>query len=338
MNVFSTNFLMAVVGSLLAPSTWLLGRYFSAIQTETSEEIHFDVIDKTRRLAPFVSPVVAGKVVQSQGHTTKTFQPAYVKPKTPFDPNRPFKRAVGEQIGGTLTPEQRLQLQVTAEIIEHREMIDRRMEVMASEALRTGKITVTGDNYPTVVVDFGRHPDLTVVLGGGAQWGDAGVSPLGLLNQWALLMLQRSGAKPIDIVMDIDAFTLFAADAEVKERLDTRRITNNAMIMGGPMDIGGTFMGTIDGFNVWSYADWYIDPADETEKPVLPSRTVLASGPQLQGVRAFGAIRDEEAGFQAVPFFAKSWVEKDPSVRYLLTQSAPLPVPTRVNASFCATV
>jgi hypothetical protein len=41
---------------------------------------------------------------------------------------------------------------------------------------------------------------------------------------------------------------------------------------------------------------------------------------------------------QAMPYFAKSWIEKDPSARVLLMQSAPLPVPYRINASMAATV
>ena len=55
-------------------------------------------------------------------------------------------------------------------------------------------------------------------------------------------------------------------------------------------------------------------------------------------MRAYGAIRDEDAGFQALPYFAKSWAEQDPSVRYLLMQSAPLTVPYRINASCGITV
>ena len=39
-----------------------------------------------------------------------------------------------------------------------------------------------------------------------------------------------------------------------------------------------------------------------------------------------------------MPFFSKSWTEPDPAVRYLLMQSAPLPVPYRINASLGATV
>jgi hypothetical protein len=52
----------------------------------------------------------------------------------------------------------------------------------------------------------------------------------------------------------------------------------------------------------------------------------------MEGVRAYGAIRDEEAGLQALPYFVKSWIEPDPSVRFIMMQSAPLLVPYRVNA------
>jgi hypothetical protein len=338
MDIFSTNYMMGVQESLQRPSTFLLDRFFTSEQTDTSEEIHFDVIDKTRRLAAFCSPVVAGRVQQSKGFTAKTFKPAYIKEKTPWDPSRPLKRAPGEAIGGNLSPAQRMQLLMVREMADHQEAILRRLEVMAAEAMRTGKVIVSGENYPTTEVDFGRHADNTVTLLTTARWGEADVSPLADLNTWALGVLQRSGAKPVDVVFDIDAWKLFQADPTVEKRLDVTRVNNAAMSMGGPADIGGTYMGTIDGFNLFVYADWYIDPADGVEKPILPSHTVILSSPKLEGVRAFGAIRDEEAGYQAVPMFPKSWVEKDPAVRYLLTQSAPLVVPTRINHSFCATV
>jgi Phage major capsid protein E len=101
---------------------------------------------------------------------------------------------------------------------------------------------------------------------------------------------------------------------------------------------GGTFMGRIDGMNHFVYVDYYIDPLDNTEKAFLPDGTVMLLTPQIEGTRAFGAIEDEDAGFQSLSHFPKSWKEDDPSARYLMMQSAPLIVPTRVNASFSATV
>lgn len=97
------------------------------------------------------------------------------------------------------------------------------------------------------------------------------------------------------------------------------------------------FMGQIDGFNIFVYAGWYIDDNGD-EQPIFPPGKVLLAGVGLGGTRCFGAIMDEEAGFQAFPYYPKSWTENDPSIRLLLMQSAPLVVPSRVNASLCATV
>jgi hypothetical protein len=338
MNLFTTNVLTGAINSLVATPSHLLDTYFPFVQSEQTEEIHFDLIDKTRRLAPFVSPVLAGKVVDAQGFNTKTFKPAYLKPKTPFDANRPLKRIPGEKLGGILSPEQRLQFLVAQQLLDHKDMIRRRMEVMASEAMRTGKVTVTGDGYPTVVVDFGRDAALTKVLAAGSKWSDSGVSPLDTLQNWAQLVLQKSGAMPIDVTMDVASWIVFRNDADVKSRLDLRNAAGSVLNQGAQIKEGAVLMGVVDNFNIWVYSGWYLDDSGN-EQPILPTGTVVMSnGTQLEGTQAFGAIRDEAAGFQAFEFFSKSWVEQDPSVRYVLTQSAPLVVPSRVNASFCATV
>ena len=221
MDLFSTNVLTGTINSLIATPSFLLDTYFPMVQTEQSEEIHFDVISKTRRLAPFVSPVVAGRIVDAQGFVTKTFKPAYIKPKTPFDGNRPFKRIPGEGIGGTLSPQQRMQYLVAYQLLDHKDMVRRRLEVMASEALRTGAVTVSGEQYPTVSVNFGRDAALTVTLAGAARWGQAGIKPLDLLQDWAQLVLQKSGAMPVDVTMTVDVWKVFRADADVIKRIDT---------------------------------------------------------------------------------------------------------------------
>jgi hypothetical protein len=336
MDLFSTNVLAAAVGSLITPQTFLLDNFFPTIQTEQSEEIHFDIDTGKRRVAPFVSPVVAGQVVASRGFHTATFKPAYIKDKRVFDVNRPFKRAMGEQIGGALSPDNRLRAMLATELEDQIGMVTRRMELMAAQAMRTGKVIVTGDQYPTVEVDFQRDAALTVALTTTARWGESGVKPLDNLQTWSLLVTQKSGARPRTVVMDVEAWKLFAADADVQKQLD--RFRGNATLEPVKTGAGGSYMGSVGDFDIYVYADWYVDPADGQEKPILPAYTVLLTSQEVQGTRAFGAIRDEAAGFQAVPYFAKSWVNEDPAVRYLLMQSAPLTVPYRVNASMGVTV
>jgi len=91
-------------------------------------------------------------------------------------------------------------------------------------------------------------------------------------------------------------------------------------------------------WRIWTYQDWYIDDAG-VEQQMLPNGTVIgAAQGQVMGTRHFGAIRDAELGYRATEFAPKSWTEKDPAVRYLMLQSAPLVVPYRPNATFRATV
>lgn len=338
-DLFTTNVMMGVVASLIEPPSFFLDRFFNRIQTETGEEIHFDVISKTRRLTPFVSPLVEGKIVESQGFTTNTFKPAYLKDKRVWDGTRALKRSPGEQIGGSLTPMDRMRALLAFDLQDQVQMLTRRLEVMAASALVSGTVTVTGDLYPTQVVNFGRQSANTVVLTGGALWDANGVNPLDNLQDWALIVLQAVGAMPTDVIMDVAAWKIFRANPFVKDRLALQRTYQQmpTMDQSAKMNEGGTFMGTIDGFNIWVYAGYYLD-ANDTLQPIIPNRTVVMATPQIEGVRAFGAIRDEEAGYQAVPYYPKSWVSHDPAIRYLLMQSAPLVVPTRPNASLAATV
>ena len=113
MDLFTTNVLTAIVQDLRVPQTGLLDRYFTGSIVEDSEEIHFDVDTTPRRIAPFVSPLVAGQVVRSRGFQTSTFKPAYVKDKRVFTPTRAIKRVMGEKMGGgQYSPEQRMMILV----------------------------------------------------------------------------------------------------------------------------------------------------------------------------------------------------------------------------------
>jgi len=91
-DIFSTHVLTRVVENLVRPSSFLLDTFFMSEQTEESEEIHFDIDKSKPRLTPFVSPLVAGQVVDDEGYMTKSFKPAYAKDKRRFDPTRPLKR------------------------------------------------------------------------------------------------------------------------------------------------------------------------------------------------------------------------------------------------------
>ncbi len=338
MSVFDTIDLSNVIENLPRPASFLLDQGFPTMQVSEREEIAFDVRDGSRKIAPFVSPLVAGKIVESEGFRTERFRPAYLKLKSVLDSERPLKRALGETIGGSLQPAARLEAILADQLAEHVDMINRRLEVMASEVLRTGRVTVSGEMYPTQLVDFGRHGEQSATLTGADKWSATTADPAGDLAAWSLATLKRSGQSPSTVIMDIAAWEACVQHPTITARLDVRNLNAGALSTSGPSSVGASLMGHLDGRAIHVYADWFIDPADGQEKPILPAGTVLLLSPRLQGVRAFGAIRDHAAGFVAQPFFTKSWTDEDPSVRYILTQSAPLLIPTLPNASFAAQV
>jgi hypothetical protein len=335
--IYDTAVLTGVVNSLQVPPQFLTGTFFPTQITEESEEIHFDVEKDVMKLAPFVSPLVEGATVTDAGFTTNTFKPAYIKQKTPLNAASSLKRVMGEQLLGTLSASQRAVVRSNKVMEDHKKMIMRRLEWMASSILRTGSVTVSGEKYPSVTVNFGRNNALTVTLSGGARWGQTGVNPLQSLQEWAELILQHSGSPVYNVVMGTGAWKAFKENETVQKRLEVQRALAQppTMKQDAINMLGAVYQGTIDGFPIWVYNHTFSTDAGASQ-PMIPANTVLMIG-DLMGHQQYGAILDFES-LQAVPIFAKSWEENDPSTRVILTQSAPLLVPYRVNASFCATV
>jgi len=220
-------------------------------------------------------------------------------------------------------------------------MRTRRMEVMAAEAIRLGTQTIKGDGIDAVV-NFGRDAALTFALLSTAKWDDASnTTQTNSLEDWSALLLDKSGFGGDTVIMDAKAWKLLKRDTKLDKLLDRAYKGGD----GTQLDMnprkkieGAQFKGMIGDFAIWVYNHPYIDPVSGSATNVMPDNTViLADSRGVEGVRHFGAILDLNA-LRAQEQFAKSWEQQDPSVRYLLSQSAPLLVPYRCNATLVATV
>jgi len=341
MDIYAPAVLNRVVQDLKATRRppLLLGRYFSESSVSNQEEIFFDVLTGKPRLAPFCSPLVEGKIVQSLGYTTKSFKPAYVKDKRVFEDGKPVRRPAGAPIAGPLDPAQIRALNLAAETDDQLGMLERRQEWMAAQELLTGSVTVSGEGYPTTVVDFGRDAALSVTLLTTARWNDSAPDPVGNLETWAGLIRDKSGASAVDVIMAQNVWNSFRSNDDVRDLLSkTLNLSARTQTDVGPdaQKLGYTDKGKVGDYNVTIYHDEYTDDAGSTQK-FLPDDYLLMVG-QIEGVRHYGGIKDEKAGFQARDYFQKSWTVEDPAARFLMLQSAPLVVPYRINACLAAKV
>lgn len=342
--IFDTNTLIQVVPNLKRAQKFLLDSFFPNQVTSDSEFVSIDVDVGKRRMSPFVSPLVEGKLVEQRRVQTNIFKPAYIKDKRAPDLRKPIRRQIGEKIGGDMTGAERAMANLEAEMTDQVDMIDRRLEWMAAQALTSGSVTITGEGFPSVVVDFGRDSDLTVANTGSAKWTAANIvagnaKPAADIEKWQHAMLKSSGAVADKLVFTTSAWNGFILDPVVKQTIwyPGNGGTGNTINVGAQIQRGAIYKGRWGQYDLYVYHDWYVDD-NNVEQPMVTDGKVIMSGTDLMGTRAFGQILDPDFNYAALPYAPKTWVSPDPAQRFIMMQSSPIIIPSRVNASFCATV
>lgn len=339
--LYDTHTLMGVMREFAPVPNYWLDLCFGSTLNFTDEFIDFEKITENRKLAPLVVPTAQGKPMYSKASKVQRFRPAYVKPKDAVVPSRLIRRLPGELMANMpMDPAQRHQAVVADILRTHREGIERRMEWMAARAIIDGRVTLSDEDYPEQVVDFGRENNHTVTLGVGSRWGDSGVDILGDIMAWRTRVRKaRFGGVTNRLTVGADVWEVMRKNADILKQLDTQvRGTNANFISGLREGLEVERVGVLNGsLEVYVYSDYYHNGAGSTVDFMSPKDIVL-TGPNVQGVRAFAAILDTDANYQAQSIFSKMWKQEDPSAMFIMSQSAPLMVPVNPNATLKATV
>lgn len=344
-NLFQTRVMLAMLEQMLPVRTFFLDRFFDgqSPQVSNAETIDIDVIKGNRRMAPFVNPKLQGKVIERDGYKTFTYKPAYIKPKTITTAEDVLKRQAGEVIyGAASSPSSRAAEQLAKDMAELDRMITRRIEWMCSKALLTGKIPVQGDGIDDEV-DFLMPSNHIITLSGTALWSDhTNADPLQNLRTWKRQMSKDSGLVATDVIFGADAMDNFLKCDKVlgaNNLFDMRNVNIGRIEPRIMADMGVTYYGTITeiGLDLWTYEEYFYNEITKTTDDMMPKDKILMLAGGARREMHYGAIKDL-AVTAPVPRFPKTWVEEDPSARFLLVQSAPLPAPHQVDGQIVATV
>lgn len=339
MEMYTTTELLGVVETIPPQISFWLPNYFPRAVNFTTEEIFFDKVSTNRNLAPFVAPNVQGKPMRQRGYKTESFKPAYIKPKDAITPNQMFHRVAGESLGGnTLSPSERWDAAIAKNLADHRRAIERRWEWMACQAALYGSVTVAGEDYPSTTVDFNRLPSHTITLSGTARWGQSGADVIGNIEAWALTIFDDTGFVISDVMVTPDVWAVMKKDPAVLQLFETRRGSLSTAEIGPLNPSLSRKVANIGEFDIWVYSDTYKDDAGVPQK-FMPNGTIfMGSAAGMEGVQAFGAILDAEADLQPLSIFSKMWNNPDPSVTFIMSQSAPLMIPAQPDATLFAYV
>ncbi|WP_270375582.1 major capsid protein [Marinicauda sp. Alg238-R41] len=334
-----THEIVAVVEQFARPRSFLLDTFFPQISESDDQYVDIEEVVRGKYMAPIVHEDHPGRDVKTGGFNTSRFEPALVKPLESVKPKRAFKRMAGEQAGGIMTPAERFQLTILDILQEQRKSIIRRKEWQASSALRNGSLTLNGEGYEKpITVDYQRPSNLTLALLADNQWGDDGVDPAQDLENWMLTLQQESGYGVTDVVFDPKAW--WKARPAFKDALDNRR-QDGGKLQLGPVNVGddvsqARFLGDIGDLRFWVYQEWYDDA--QGVQQIMPDNTVILGSAAIEGIQAQGAIADDAVGFLPLEYAPNVYRENNPPKTFCMTQSKPLVIPARANASMCVTV
>jgi hypothetical protein len=338
-HLYDTRELLGIMeAQATVPSYWL-DLCFNREMQFTSEEIEFEKIQRNRLIAPLVIPTAQGRPIYSKASKVTRFRPAYVKPKDAVNESEIVARQPGSLLGTPPSKDQSYKTRVADIQNVHRQAVERRWEWLAAKAILDGAVTLEDNDYPTVVIDFGRAGDNTVTLIGADLWDSGTGDILGDINDWRTQVTQAKFGGPVNrLTVGTEAWEAMSNDPAVMELLDLTVRGTDATLNRGVRE-GQTieFVGRINTLDVYLYSDYY-ELADGTKVDFMSPKDVVLTGPNVMGVRCFGAILDHKASFQALKIFPKMWDENDPPVTFIMNQSAPLMVPVNPDATLKARV
>ena len=345
-SMLDTVTLLGVMEDFEPQSNYWLNLCFPGVVQFDDEYVDFTKLSDNRKLAPLVVPTAQGVPIYSAAEKLTRVKPAYIKPKDPVTASRVIKKSAGMgelNSGPHMSPAQRYNAIVADIMRQHRMAIERRWEWMAAQAIIYGQVTLEDERYPRTVIDFERLATHDITLTTNGFWGDSGVSILNMIEGWKKLGRRAKHGGPFNrITVGVEAWEVMRADQEIRDLLKTDYRPsqqggldlNLGVLEGLDVEYVGRLNGTTD---VYVYSDYYEDESG-TMQEFMDPRDVVMTGPNVQGIRAFAAIQDVEANFAPLAIFPKMWNEKDPSVTYCMSQSAPLMVPMNMNNTLRARV
>jgi hypothetical protein len=342
-DIFDTRTMLDAIAVMKRPTNFLRDMFFPSATPVETETVDIDIIKGKRRMAPFCSPLSEGKLVENLGFSTSTIKPGYIKPYKITTAADLLKRTPGQMLySGNQSIAQRAQMKLGSDLADLMDMIDRREEWMAAQALDTGIITMiikgeTADK--TVAVDFLMAASHKITLAGVSLWSATATSdPIANLQTWASTIRQDSGINPTIAIMGTGAAAAFLSHPKITGTggtsgggiLDNRRVDMGqitpSMLPNGVAYIGHINAPQLD-IDLYSYEEWFVDETTGVETPMVPANKVWLGSPKAANKTLYAVIQDMEAieeGSAAVKRFPKSWVPKNPSARHLMVQSAPL--------------
>lgn len=309
---------------------------FKTRNANASEYVDVDVVVGGRKILPFISNYAGGTIIDKMTGQMRSVKCPRLRPKKQLDAAELLlQRAAGQTIyanGGSVAASR--DAKIGNELADIKNRVDMTVEYMCAMAL-TGGYTVTQDDY-TFTIDFNMPSANKPVLTTGYGWNqsETTVDIMGDIDDFAQIIKNATGLTPDIAICGAAVVKALRGNTAVNTLLDNRRV------MAGDVswDSNSDYIGTLNGIKLFKAGQQYQTTAGVDADFIDDNKFVLLST-QARFTIEFGLILDLDAGSQIVgEYFAKTWLEKDPSALWMLAESRPLPIPWQPDAIVYADV
>lgn len=336
LDMFESRTMVEAIRQTKPPERFILDTFFPVVKEFDTRNVDMEIWKDKRRIAPFTNPLDTGKPVNSIGYKVVSVQPGYVKPFMRTTAQELLKKPIGQNIYAPVDPSSRAAAKLGEDLASLDDMIVRREEYMALLAMLDGEVDIVGDGINrTVSFDFdATHFE---ALTGTDVWDNAASDPIADLLEWRLIVLRDSGRAPDVCIMGDSVAQAFLKHAKVQD------LFNKWNVHPGEIDI--TASGNVIsygyikmlGMSIYTLNEFFIDPADSVEKQMFHAKKLVMTHSGARRARYYGAIENVDA-LVGISRFPSSWTTKNPSARFVMLESAPLPVIEQPDAHFSAQV
>lgn len=135
--------------------------------------------------------------------------------------------------------------------------ITRRHEIMAAQAISTGKITSLAGDKENFELDFGFTSEQLITLGGNDLWTAATAKIVDNLETWSRSIFQRVSSPVRNVLMGSSVLSAIRGNAKIVSLLDRNSGIQTGELFPGSSSSNVRPVGEIAGLRLWEYSDIY---------------------------------------------------------------------------------
>ena len=296
---------------------------FKVRNPRPSKYIEVDIIKGGKKLAPFVTDIEGGIIIEGTRHQNRAVKTPRIRTKKLLTADDLLGQKAPGQIyyaGGIGDIHTARKKKIALEQKDLKNQIFNRIEWMCAQAL-TGMMSVVQSNV-SFQIDYLMPSAHKIVLTSGDKWSETTAKVRNNIEVWAQMIINALGFGPTIAICGSDvAAALFDRLAEDKW-FDSRSLSTGEF----SWKASSNYMGRAGGIDFYKYGSKYENDSG-VDTSLLPANKIYLIATQAQFSIEFGLITDLDADAQVMgELFSKAWLEKDPSVLNILAESRPLPV------------